>query len=132
VEACPHLHRTLDSIRKKGAKAGLVLNPATPLVTLEAALTEADYVLLMSVNPGFGGQKFIPSVRPRIRALKERIRAEAPAVLVEVDGGVDPANVADLVRDGADLLVAGSAVFGAPDAAAAVADLLARARGARS
>jgi ribulose-phosphate 3-epimerase len=134
VEACPHLHRTLDAIRKAGAGAGVVLNPATPLSTLDAILPEADYVLLMSVNPGFGGQKFIPLVREKIRALRDRVEAlPGPGrPLIEVDGGVDGSNIADLVRDGAQILVAGSAVFGAEDPAAAARELIARAGGGRS
>ena len=134
VEACPHLHRTLSAIRARGAKAGVVLNPATPLGTLDAILSEADYVLLMSVNPGFSGQSFIPLVRDKIRALRDRVRRSESTrhVLIEVDGGVDASNAADLVRDGADILVAGSAVFGAADAGAATRALAALARGARS
>lgn len=131
VEACTHLHRTLDTIRSRGARAGIVLNPATPLGSLDAVLGDADYVLLMSVNPGFGGQKFIPGVRDKIRALRKRVRATAPEILIEVDGGVDESNAADLIRDGADILVAGSAVFGEKDPGGAAARLLSLAREAR-
>jgi len=132
VEACPHLHRTVSAIRARGAKAGVVLNPGTPLSSLDAVLDEVDYVLLMSVNPGFGGQKFISSVRGKISALRSQIRARGLKLMIEVDGGVDAGNIADLVRDGADLLVAGSAVFASGDTSAAVKRLRALAEGARS
>jgi ribulose-phosphate 3-epimerase len=115
VEACPHLHRTVQAIRAAGARPGVVLNPATPLSVIEAILPDVDYVLLMSVNPGFGGQRFIPSVRGKIASLRSQIGSRGLDVMIEVDGGVDAGNVADLVRDGADLLVSGSAVFGAGD-----------------
>ncbi len=135
VEACPHLHRTVEAVRARGAKAGVVLNPATPLTALDAILEDVDYVLLMSVNPGFGGQKFIPSVRPKIRALRARIQSAAGSaggVVIEVDGGVGEDNAADLVRDGAGILVAGPAVFGAGDPAGSVRRLRRLAEGARS
>jgi len=132
VEACPHLNRTVSLIRAKGAKAGVVLNPATPLAMLDSVLADVDYVLLMSVNPGFGGQKFIPAVRNKIVALRAMIASRGLRVMVEVDGGVDAGNIADLARDGADLFVAGSSVFAAGDAAAAVKKLRALAEGARS
>lgn len=132
VEACPHLHRTLTSIRAGGARPGIVLNPATPLATIDSILEEADYVLLMSVNPGFGGQKFIPSVRAKVTELRSRIESRRAGVQIQVDGGVDEGNIADLVRDGVDILVAGSAVFSGGDPAAAVRRLRALAEGARS
>ncbi len=135
VEACPHLHRTVEAIRTRGAKAGVVLNPATPLSALDAILDDVDYVLLMSVNPGFGGQKFIPAVRSKIRALRSRIQsASGPAsrVVIEVDGGVDEGNAADLIRDGAGILVAGSAIFGGGDPAGAVRRLRKLAEGTQS
>jgi ribulose-phosphate 3-epimerase len=132
VEACPHLHRTLAAIRARGARAGVVLNPATPLAALDAILPDADYVLLMSVNPGFGGQKFIPSVRGKVRDLRARAAAAGLPTRIEVDGGVDAGNIADLVRDGADMLVAGNAVFGGGDPGAAVRRLRALAREART
>ena len=132
VEACPHIHRTVEAIRAGGARAGVVLNPGTPLGTLDAILGDVDYVLLMSVNPGFGGQKFIPSVRGKIRALRERVGRQGGGVHIEVDGGVDQGNAADLVADGAEILVAGSAVFGAEDPGAAVRRLALLAKGARS
>jgi len=126
VEACPHLHRTVTSIQAKGRQAGVVLNPATPLETLEEILPIADYVLLMSVNPGWGGQPFIPRVMGKIRALKDRIAAAGLATQIEVDGGVTAENIADLASAGADIIVAGSSVFGGEDAGAAAADLIAR------
>jgi len=126
VEACPHLHRTVTSIQAKGRQAGVVLNPATPLETLEEILPIADYVLLMSVNPGWGGQPFIPRVMGKIRALKDRIAAAGLATQIEVDGGVTADNIADLASAGADIIVAGSSVFGGEDAGAAAADLIAR------
>ncbi len=112
AEATPHVHRTLQLIRSAGAKAGLAVNPATPLDWFEDVLGELDLALLMSVNPGFGGQRFIPRSLARLErlaALRDRVN---PGVRIEVDGGVGPANAAELVRRGADVLVAGSAVFG--------------------
>lgn len=120
VEACPHLHRTLGAIKARGARAGVVLNPATPLATTDSILDEVDFVLLMSVNPGFGGQKFIPSVRGKIAELRKRIAARGLRVQIEVDGGVDSGNIAELVKVGADIFVAGSAVFASGDPALAV------------
>ena len=126
VEACRHLHRTVTSIKAKGRKAGVVLNPATPLDALEEILPEADYILLMSVNPGWGGQKFIPRVKDKIVALRDRLNRRGLETLIEVDGGVTRDNIADLVAAGADLLVAGSSVFGGGDPRSAAADLIAR------
>ena len=131
AEACPHLHRTVGAIRAKGAMAGVVLNPATPLAALDAILDDVDYVLLMSVNPGFGGQKFIPAVRAKVSDLRARILARSSRVQIEVDGGVDSSNIADLVKDGADILVAGSAIFAGGDPAGAVRRLKGLARGGR-
>lgn len=131
VEACPHLHRTVSAIRSKGALAGVVLNPATPLASLDAILADVDYVLLMSVNPGFGGQKFIPSVKGKIETLRRTVSEKGLRARIEVDGGVDAGNVADLVRAGADWLVAGSAVFASEDPGAAVGRLKSLAEGAR-
>lgn len=125
MEACRHLHRTVTAIKSKGLKAGVVLNPATPLATLDEILPEADYVLLMSVNPGFGGQRFIPNVKEKIRALRGMIRARGCSTLIEVDGGVTEVNIAELVAAGADILVAGSAVFGGGDPRQASARLIA-------
>lgn len=125
VEACPHLHRTVTAIRSKGIKAGVVLNPATPLAALDDILPEADYVLLMSVNPGWGGQKFIPHVKEKIKALRELVRARGCSTMIEVDGGVTEQNIAGLAAAGADILVAGSAVFGGADPRQAAARLIA-------
>lgn len=112
VEACKHLHRTVQAIKAKGLKAGVVLNPATSLSTLDYILEEVDMVLLMSVNPGFGGQKYISGMTEKIRALKEMIDAKGLSVDIEVDGGVTPENVKELLSAGANVIVAGSAVFG--------------------
>ncbi|MBN2264992.1 MAG: ribulose-phosphate 3-epimerase [Candidatus Aminicenantes bacterium] len=120
VEATAHLHKDLDLIRSSGGKAGAVLNPATPLVSLEEVLGDLDYVLLMSVDPGWGGQAFIPSCRPKMRRLRERIRAAGLEVRIEVDGGINLDNVEGLIREGMDIVVAGSAIFDAPDPAAAI------------
>lgn len=123
VEADPHLNRTLAAIRKKGALAGIVLNPATPLTALEEALPYADYVLIMSVNPGFGGQKFLPTSIDKVRRLRQMIESKGLKVKIEIDGGIDPSNAAEVVAAGAEILVAGSAVFAQPDPAQAVRDL---------
>lgn len=112
VEACRHLHRTVQAIKAKGLKAGVVLNPATPLSALDYILEDVDMVLLMSVNPGFGGQKYIPGMTEKIRALKEMIDKKGLSVDIEVDGGVTPENVKELLSVGANVIVAGSAVFG--------------------
>ena len=119
-EASRHVDRTLSMIRELGCKAGLVLNPATPLQVLDHVMDKLDMILLMSVNPGFGGQKFIPSTLLKLRAVRQRIDAHMAAggqpIWLEVDGGVKTDNIAEIVRAGADTCVAGSAVFGAPDA----------------
>jgi len=119
-EASDHVDRTLSLIREAGCKAGLVFNPATPLHHLDHVMDRLDMILLMSVNPGFGGQSFIASTLPKIRAVRQRIDAHAAAggqpVWLEVDGGVKIDNIAEVARAGADTFVAGSAVFGAPDA----------------
>jgi ribulose-phosphate 3-epimerase len=112
VEAAMHLNRTVGRIRDRGAKAGVVLNPATPLGVLDEVLQGIDFVLLMSVNPGFGGQKLIPSVLHKARALRQRLDREAPGVRLEIDGGVTEENVAEVAACGVDMIVAGSAVFG--------------------
>lgn len=115
VEATTHLHRTVHRIRDRGAKAGVVLNPATPLSALDAILTDVDFVLLMSVNPGFGGQKLIRSVLDKARALRLRLDREAPDVRLEIDGGVTVDNLTDVASHGVDMIVTGSAVFGSGD-----------------
>jgi ribulose-phosphate 3-epimerase len=115
VEACLHLHRTVQHIKDAGVQASVVLNPATPLAMLEEILPEVHMVLLMSVNPGFGGQSFIPSTLAKIRALQQTITARHLPVAIEVDGGVKPDN-ARLIREaGANVLVAGTAIFAQPD-----------------
>jgi ribulose-phosphate 3-epimerase len=124
-EADPHSHRTLSAIREAGAKAGIVLNPGTPVETLTDLVGCFDYVLLMSVNPGFGGQSFIPRVLDKISRLDALRRESAAPFLIEVDGGVGPGNAGALVAAGADVLVAGNAVFGQADPRGAMADLLA-------
>jgi ribulose-phosphate 3-epimerase len=124
VEALPHLHRTVSHIKSRGARAGVVINPATPLTSLDEILPEADYVLLMSVNPGFGGQKFIPASVDKIRRLKASIDARGLSAQIEVDGGVDLRNIRTLVEAGAQVFVAGSAVFDGGDPEAAVRRLL--------
>jgi ribulose-phosphate 3-epimerase len=126
VEADPHLGRTLARIRELGAKAGVVLNPATPLGALDEALGAADFVLVMSVNPGFGGQRFIPAALDKIRRLRERIDRERLDLRVEIDGGVGADNLEQVVTAGTDIVVAGSAVFGAGDARSAAAGLVRR------
>lgn len=121
VEACPHLHRTLDFIRENGAKPGVVLNPATPLHTIEYVLEQVEMVLLMTVNPGFGGQKYIPGVTAKIRALRDMLDARGLAsVLIEVDGGVNAQTARLVAEAGAQVLVAGNAVFGEQDRAEAI------------
>lgn len=114
-EAATHLHRTLAHIRSLGALAGVVLNPATPLSLLEDILGDTDYVLLMSVNPGFGGQKFIPRVVRKVRELRRKISEDGLSVRIEVDGGIGPANIQLLRESGADWFVAGSSVYGSGD-----------------
>lgn len=114
-ETCPHLHRSIQQIKKLGMKGGVVLNPHNNVELLKDILPEADFVLLMSVNPGFGGQHFIERSYERIRALHRMKQDLNPALLIEVDGGVDPGNARALAEAGADILVAGSAVFRSPD-----------------
>ena len=110
-EACTHLHRTISLIQEKGAKAGVVLNPATPVLMLEDIIADVDLVLLMSVNPGFGGQKFIENTYKKIAETKDLILSNNSTALIEVDGGVNLENAAKLFEAGADVLVAGNAVF---------------------
>jgi ribulose-phosphate 3-epimerase len=112
VEADVHLQRTLVAIREAGAKAGIAINPATPLSALEEALPYADFVLLMSVNPGFGGQSFIPTSLDKLRRLKQMIADRGLSTRIEIDGGIDAGNIAEIVRSGAEIIVAGSAVYG--------------------
>lgn len=119
-EACTHLHRTLQAIRELGVKAGVAINPHTPPELLRDILPYADLVLLMSVNPGFGGQRFIETSWGKLARLVEMVRAEEREALIEIDGGVGAENAGKLWEAGADVLVAGSAVFGAKDPAAAI------------
>jgi ribulose-phosphate 3-epimerase len=123
VEADAHLHRTLMSIKDAGAQAGVVLNPSTPVSAIEEALQFADYVLVMSVNPGFGGQKFIPQVIDKVKRIRRLIEERQLNVRIEIDGGIDRNNVESVVAAGAEILVAGSAIFGTSDAEAAVREL---------
>ncbi len=131
-EACRHLDRTLRSIQAEGAEAGVVLNPATPVSTLDEVLDFVDYVLVMSVNPGFGGQKFIPRSLDKVRQLVRRRQERGLSFAIEIDGGAGPANIGDIARAGVDLVVAGSSVFGTADPAQAVRDLTMTARDAVS
>jgi ribulose-phosphate 3-epimerase len=119
-EASHHVDRTIALIKEQGCKAGLVLNPATPVSYLDHTLEKLDLVLLMSVNPGFGGQQFIASVLPKITEVRRRIAAAGKPIWLEVDGGVKADNIADIARAGADTFVAGSAIFGAKDYAATI------------
>ena len=123
VETCPHLHRTIHLIKENGAKAGAVLNPATPISALENILEDLDFVLIMSVNPGFGGQQFIPGTLGKIRQLRARIDGAGLQTLIQVDGGVNTATIADIASAGADIFVAGSAVFNTSDYAQTIAAL---------
>ena len=120
VEVLPHLHRTLQLIKSLGAKAGVVLNPATPVIAIEEVAADVDYVLVMSVNPGFGGQTFIPRSESKIRAVRKLLDAAGNQAPVEVDGGVDLTNAPRIVRAGAEILVAGQAIFGTGDPARAI------------
>jgi len=123
VEADANVHRTLTSIRAAGAQAGIVINPATPVGSVEEALRYADYVLVMSVNPGFGGQSFIPTSIEKVRRLKSLIGERNLPTRIEIDGGIDSGNIAAVVEAGAEIIVAGSAIFGTADAEAAVREL---------
>lgn len=120
AEASTHLHRTICHLKDRGVRAGVVLNPATPVSVLEEILPEVDLVLLMSVNPGFGGQSFIPATLGKLRRLRALCAATGADPLIEIDGGVSAKNAEEIVAAGADVLVAGSAVFGAEDPAAAI------------
>ena len=120
VEACPHLHRSIQQIKDLGVKVGVALNPATSLSCLEYILEELDLVLLMTVNPGFGGQSFIPGVLPKIHQLREMLDQRGLRVQLEVDGGINMETVRDVVEAGAEVLVAGSAIFQAPSIPQAV------------
>jgi ribulose-phosphate 3-epimerase len=125
-EASEHVDRTIALIREHGCKAGLVLNPATPVAWLDHTLDKLDLVLLMSVNPGFGGQQFIRSVLPKITQVRRMIEERGRDIWLEVDGGVKPDNIAEIARAGADTFVAGSAIFGSKDYAATIRDMRTR------
>ena len=118
VETCPHLHRTVQAIRELGVRPGVTLNPATPLAALEEILPYVDLVLIMSVNPGFGGQSYIPTSTAKIARLRGMLDAIGSAAELEVDGGIKPGNAAEVVAAGATMLVAGSAIFGGPGSVA--------------
>ncbi|MFK5952585.1 MAG: ribulose-phosphate 3-epimerase [Desulfobacterium sp.] len=130
AEACPHLHRTVQLIKQSKndknnpIKAGVALNPGTPLSVLEWVLDSLDFVLIMSVNPGFGGQSFIPSSLEKVKALAEMIKAKNSQAIIQMDGGVAPDTIADVARAGTECFVAGSAIFKTPDYAATIKDLL--------
>ncbi len=123
AEACPHLHRTIQSIKENGAKAGVVLNPATTLFALDEIIEQVDMVLLMSVNPGFGGQQFIGSVLSKIELLRNTLNESGVELDLEVDGGIKPDNAAMIKKAGANVLVAGSAIFGSDDYKKAIEEL---------
>jgi ribulose-phosphate 3-epimerase len=126
-ETCPHLHRTVQKIKSLGARAGVCVNPATPEVLLSGILADADMILIMSVNPGFGGQSFIPSSVEKIRRTAAMIRDAHPGMHLEVDGGIDESTAGPVVDAGADVLVAGKSLFGSPDIPAAIRSLRAAA-----
>jgi ribulose-phosphate 3-epimerase len=123
AEATPHLHRALQQVKAAGKKAGAAVNPATPLAAFEDVLGLADFVLIMTVNPGFGGQTFVEGGLAKIARAREMADASGREVIIEVDGGVKSDNIRLVADAGADVIVAGSAVFGAPDPAAAIAEL---------
>lgn len=128
VEACVHLHRTIAAIRERGCRAGAVLNPATPVAALEEIAADLDYVLVMSVNPGFGGQTFIPRSESKVRAVRMLLDREGSQAAIEIDGGIDTRTAGRVVAAGARILVAGVAIFAHPDPEAATREL--RAAGA--
>jgi ribulose-phosphate 3-epimerase len=130
VEALPHLHRTVQAIKQLGIKAGVAINPATPVDALVDIAADLDHVLLMSVNPGFSGQTFIPHSESKLRALRQLLTRTGSSALIEIDGGIDGSNAARVVAAGADILVSGQTVFGAANVEQAVRDLRAAAAGA--
>jgi ribulose-phosphate 3-epimerase len=127
VEAVPHLHRSVTHIKKLGARAGVVLNPSTPAAMLEDIAPDVDFVLVMSVNPGFGGQSFIPNTLQKLRRVRAVLTAAGSSASIEIDGGIDLTNVAEVVAAGANILVAGQAIFGQSDAETATRTLRAAA-----
>jgi ribulose-phosphate 3-epimerase len=125
-ETCTHLHRTVQLIREKGAKPGVALNPATPVESLKWILEDLDFVLIMSVNPGFGGQQFIPSALDKVGQLKTMIRERGLSTLIQIDGGVNAGTIARIAQAGVDVFVAGSAIFGSDDYGQAITQLKAK------
>src|SRR5215470_727972 len=123
IEADPHAHRTLSAIRAAGAQAGIAINPGTSLSAIDESLKFADYVLLMSVNPGFGGQKFIPETLDKLRRLRRMIDERGSKTRIEIDGGIDADNIAEVAAAGAEIIVSGSAIFGAADPGVALRQL---------
>jgi ribulose-phosphate 3-epimerase len=123
IEADPNAHRTLSSVRAEGALAGIVINPATPLSAIDEAIKFADYALVMSVNPGFGGQEFIPESLDKVRRLRKMIDERGLKTRIEIDGGINADNIADVTGAGAEIIVAGSAIFGASDPSVALREL---------
>ena len=130
AEAAVHLHRTIHFVKSLGVKAGVALNPATPVAALEQIAGDVDYVLVMTVNPGFGGQTFIPRSESKVRSVRELLRREGSSAPIEVDGGIDVHTAPRIVAAGADILVAGNAVFGSSDPERAIRDLRAAAEAA--
>ena len=130
VEVLPHLHRTVQLIKGLGVKAGVAINPATPVVVLEEIAPALDHVLVMSVNPGFGGQTFIPSSESKVRAVRQLLTRVRSQAIIEIDGGIEQANAAQVVAAGVDILVAGHSIFGSGDAERATRELRAAAAGA--
>ena len=125
-EACTHLHRTIQLIRERGAKAGVALNPATPVESLQWTLDDLDFVLIMSVNPGFGGQQFIPSALDKASQLRTTIRERGLSTLIQIDGGVNAGTISRISAAGVDVFVAGSAIFGSDDYARTISELKAK------
>ncbi len=125
-EACTHLHRTIQMIREQGAKAGVALNPATPVEALQWILDDLDFVLIMSVNPGFGGQRFIPSALDKVAQLRTIIRERGLSTLIQIDGGVNTGTISRISSAGVDVFVAGSAIFGSDDYAQTISELKAK------
>ena len=123
VEVLPHLHRSISFIKSLGVKAGVVLNPSTPVVVLEEIAGDVDFVLVMSVNPGFGGQKFIPRSEHKVRAVRALLDQAGNRAPIEIDGGIDLSNIARVVEAGVEIVVSGSAIFDTPDPSAATAAL---------
>lgn len=129
AEACIHLHRTIQLIRESGARPGVVLNPSTPLDTILWVLADVEFVLIMSVNPGFGGQAFIPGSLDKIKALRKMINDRGLSTLIQIDGGVNPENIQSIAQAGADVFVAGSAIYGTQDYKKAIDDFRRRLAG---